>query len=87
MGSSDYLSNEDCFCTVTKIPRGIFLLPGDNSVTSRGNVAGSGSGLEDLDRESIAESADDGMSLGMGRLTIGKTGGGERPCGSGGEGG
>ena len=44
------------------------------------------SGLEEenLDREFIITgSADDGtcISLGIGRLIIGKTGGGERPCG------
>ena len=49
------------------------------------------SGLEEenLDREFIITgSADDGtcISLGIGRLIIGKTGGGERPCGGGGGG-
>jgi hypothetical protein len=65
----------------TMIPAGIFnFLPGnDESVTSCGTVVETRSGLEDL--ESII--ADEGtcMSLGIGRLIIGKTGGGDRPCG------
>ena len=58
----------------------------DNSVTSCGNVVvvvvvETRPGLEDLDRESIiiTESADEGMSLGIGRLSIGN--GFERPFG------
>ena len=61
------------------------LIPGnDNSVISCGTVVETRSGLEDLDKVSIiTESADEDtrMSLGIGRLIIGKTGGGERPCG------
>ena len=53
-----------------------------------GSVVETRSGLEYLDdRESlITESvdADEGMSLGIGRLIIGKAGGGERPSGCGG---
>ena len=60
-----------CFrVVVTKIP--------DNSITSCGTVVvPTRPGLEDLDTESV----DEGMSFGIGRLIIGKTGGGERPCG------
>ena len=81
------LSIEDCFCTVTKMPPGTFIifLPGNDSVASCGTVVAtrSKSRLEDLDGEStMMESADEGTSLGMGRLIIGETGGGERPCGS-----
>ena len=78
------LSTEACFCTVTRMPPGIFivLVPGSDSVTSCGNV-GIRAGLEGLDGKSvITESADEGTSLGTGRLTIGQTGGGERACGS-----
>lgn len=56
----------------------------DDSVTSCDTAGETRSGLEDLDRESIITgSAEEGtcMSLGIGRLMIGKTGGGERPCG------
>lgn len=74
------LSTEDCFCTVTKILAGIFiaLLPGNDCVTSV--VSANRTGLEGLDGESIIiESADEGTSLGMGRLITGQRGGGERP--------
>ena len=53
-----------------------------DSVTSCRTVDETRSELEDLDREIIVvESTDEGMSLGIGRLMIGLTGGGERPCG------
>lgn len=71
------------------IPVGIFnILPGNDdpvsSTSCGGTVVETRSGLEDLDRESIiieSATADEGTSLGMGRLIMGKTGGGERPCG------
>lgn len=74
------LSPETCFCIVTKIPSGmsIVILPCNDSVTSRGT-----GGLGGLDRHSVVkESGDVGTFLGIGRLTRGKRGGGERPCGS-----
>ena len=44
---------------------------------------GRGTGLEGLERDIIeSESAEEGTRFGIGRLTIGHTGGGERPCGS-----
>ena len=55
---------------------------GYDSVTSCGTEVGPRTGVEDLEGKSvIIESADEGTCLGMGRLTIGETGGGERPCG------
>jgi len=76
-----------CFRTVvTMIPVNPFPFNND-SFTSCGTVVvgTTRSELEDLDKESIItpESADtdEGMSFGIGRLIIGKTGGGERPCG------
>ena len=73
-----------CFRTVvTKIPVNPFPFS-DDSVTSCGSGVETRSKLEDLEfiiRES-ADDADEGTSLlGIGRLIIGKTGGGERPCG------
>ena len=69
------------------IPEGGTVLPdNDVSITSCGRtvVVETRPGLEVLDRESIITgSAEKGtcMSLGIGRFIIGKTGGGDRPCG------
>ena len=77
------LSTEDCFCTVTEILGGVFIVrpPGIDCATSCGTAAaGARTGVEGLDGESII--TESGTSLGMGRLIIGQRGGGERPLSS-----